>query len=98
MKSATPSRSAPDTMMIGTTTIRVRINVMHGCIERRIYLSLPAQQPGPITASWVTRTILAGAGAPGSRAVLRSHLNALHGRRTEVPVHVDGTLIRRPSR
>ena len=42
--------------MIGTTTIRVRINVLPW-IRRsgRIYLVLPAQQPGPLSASWTTQ-------------------------------------------
>ena len=42
--------------MVGTTTIRVRINVMPWLKRSgRIYLSLPAQQPGPIAASWTTQ-------------------------------------------
>lgn len=55
-KSATPSRTGAENLLIGTTTIRVRINVMPW-IKRtgRIYLSLPAQQPGPISASWTTQ-------------------------------------------
>ena len=55
-KSATPSRDGEQNLLIGTTTIRVRINVMPW-IKRtgRIYLSLPAQAPGPISASWTTQ-------------------------------------------
>ncbi len=58
-KSASPSRSGAQNLLIGTTTIRVHINVMPW-IKRsgRIYLSLPAQQPGPITASWTTQGML----------------------------------------
>jgi hypothetical protein len=42
--------------MVGATTIRVRINVLPW-IRRsgRIYLVLPAQQPGPVSASWETQ-------------------------------------------
>jgi hypothetical protein len=55
-KSASPSRTASNTMMVGTTTIRVRINVLPWLHRSgRIYLSLPAQQPGPITALWTAQ-------------------------------------------
>jgi hypothetical protein len=55
-QSPRPSRSGGDNLMVGTTTIRVRINVLPW-IRRsgRIYLVLPAQQPGPVSASWVTQ-------------------------------------------
>ncbi len=55
-KTASPSRTAPDNTMVGTTTIRVRINVTPWLRRSgKIYLNLPAQQPGPITASWITQ-------------------------------------------
>ncbi len=55
-KTATPPRSAASDLMVGTTTIRVRINVMPWLKHTgRIYLSLPAQPPGPIGLSWVTQ-------------------------------------------
>jgi hypothetical protein len=58
-KSATPARSGAQNLLIGTTTIRVRINVMPWIRHTgRIYLSMPAQQPGPITASWTTQGLL----------------------------------------
>ena len=54
-KTARPPRSAAPDLMVGTTTIRVRINVMPWLRHSgRIYLSLPAQPPGPIGLSWVT--------------------------------------------
>ena len=55
-QSARPSRSGGGNLMVGTTTIRVRINVLPW-IRRsgRIYLVLPAQQPGPVSASWLTQ-------------------------------------------
>lgn len=55
-KSAAPSRSGTDNRMVGSTTIRVRINVTPWLRRTgRIYLNLPAQQPGPIVASWITQ-------------------------------------------
>jgi hypothetical protein len=55
-KSAMPSRSAADDVMIGTTTVRVRINVAPWLKRAgRIYLSLPAQEPGPVLLSWSTQ-------------------------------------------
>ena len=55
-KTASPSRTAPDNTMVGTTTIRVRINVTPWLRRSgKIYLNLPAQQPGPLTASWITQ-------------------------------------------
>lgn len=55
-QSAKPSRSGGNNLMVGTTTIRVRINVLPWFRRSgRIYLVLPAQQPGPVSASWVTQ-------------------------------------------
>jgi len=55
-KSPRPTRSGGDNLMVGIATIRVRINVLPW-IRRsgRIYLVLPAQQPGPVSASWETQ-------------------------------------------
>jgi hypothetical protein len=54
-KTAAPSRRAADNVMVGTTTIRVRLNVMPWLRHsERIYLALPAQPPGPISLSWTT--------------------------------------------
>jgi len=59
-KTAAPSRSPADNVMLGTTTIRVRINVMPWLRHSgRIYLALPLQQPGPIGLSWTTQGRLA---------------------------------------
>ena len=73
-KSATPSRDGAQNLLIGTTTIRVRINVMLW-VKRtgRIYLSLPAQAPGPISASWTTQGPLqAGQLQSGNRILVYS--------------------------
>ncbi len=58
--------------MVGTTTIRVRLNVMPWLRRSgRIYLSLPAQQPGPIGASWVAQgRFLSGRVQSGNRVLV----------------------------
>jgi hypothetical protein len=98
-KAATPSRSAPDTMMVGTTTIRVRINVMPWLHRSgRIYLSLPAQQPGPITASWVTQGRFSpGQLHSGNRVLVYSGPISTPFMEDvlKFQFNVDGTLIRR---
>jgi hypothetical protein len=71
-KTAAPGRSPGANLLIGTTTIRVRINVMPWLKHSgRIYLSLPAQQPGPISASWVTQgQLLSGQLQSGNRILV----------------------------
>jgi len=73
-KTATPARSAADNVMIGTTTVRVRINVLPWLRRTgRIYLSLPAQAPGPIRMSWSTQgRFLPGQLQSGNRALIYS--------------------------
>jgi predicted small secreted protein len=73
-KTAAPGRSPGANLLIGTTTIRVRINLMPWLKHSgRIYLSLPAQQPGPISASWVTQgRLLAGQLQSGNRVLVYS--------------------------
>jgi hypothetical protein len=71
-KAAAPSRASGGNPMVGTTTIRVRINVMPWLRHSgRIYLSLPAQQPGPIGLSWITQgRFLPGQLQSGSRVLV----------------------------
>jgi hypothetical protein len=73
-KTAAPSRSAAGSLMIGTTTIRVRINVLPWLRRSgRIYLALPAQQPGPIGLSWTTQgRFLPGQVQSGNRVLVYS--------------------------
>ena len=73
-KSASPTRSPDGNLMVGTTTIRVRINVMPWLRRSgRIYLALPAQQPGPIGLSWVTHgRFLSGKLQSGNRVLVYS--------------------------
>ncbi len=55
-KSATPSRTGADNLMVGITTIRLKINLTPWLRRAgRIYLNLPAQQPGPLNVSWTTQ-------------------------------------------
>lgn len=71
-QSTAPSRSGRGNLMVGTTTIRVRINVLPWLRHSgRIYLSLPAQQPGPIALSWVTQgRLLPGQVQSGNRVLV----------------------------
>jgi hypothetical protein len=71
-KTAAPSRSAGGNLMVGTTTIRVRLNLAPWLRHSgRIYLSLPAQPPGPISLSWVTQgRLLPGQLQSGSRVLV----------------------------
>jgi hypothetical protein len=71
-KTAVPTRTAAGKLMVGTTTIRVRINVMPWLKHSgRIYLALPAQQPGPISLSWTTQgRILPGQLVSGNRVLV----------------------------
>ena len=71
-QSAAPPRGGGADMMVGTTTIRVRINVMPWLKRTvRIYLALPAQQPGPLGASWTTQgRLLPGQLRSGNRVLV----------------------------
>jgi len=69
-----PLRGAGQATVIGTTSVRVHLNVtpwLHR--SGRIYLMLPAQQPGALTASWSTQgRLLAGRLTSGSRTLVYS--------------------------
>ncbi|MGA2190730.1 MAG: hypothetical protein ABSH33_19590 [Steroidobacteraceae bacterium] len=71
-KTAAPSRAAADNVMVGTLIVRVRINVMPWLRRSgRIYLALPAQQPGPMVLSWTTQgRFLPGRIQSGSRVLV----------------------------
>jgi hypothetical protein len=73
-KTAVPTRSAAGTLMVGTTTIRVRINLLQWLHHSgRIYLALPAQQPGPLGLSWTTQgRFLPGQVQSGNRVLVYS--------------------------
>lgn len=98
-KTATPSRAGANNLMVGTTTLRVRLNVAPWLRHSgRIYLNLPAQMPGPIAASWIPQgRFLAGEVHSGNRMLLYSgpiSTPILEDVLT-VQFSVDGTLIRR---
>jgi len=98
-RSATPPRSGVDNLMVGSTTIRVRINVMPWLRRSgRIYLSLPAQQPGPIGASWVAQgRFLPGQVQSGNRMLIYAGpiTTPFMEDVLKFQFTVDGTLIRR---
>ena len=98
-KSAVPSRSGTDNLMIGTTTIRVRLNVMPWLKRSgRIYLSLPAQSPGPIGASWIAQgRFLSGQVRSGNRVLLYAGpiTTPFMEDVLRLQFAVDGTLMRR---
>ena len=70
-QSAIPPRGGAD-LLVGSTTIRVRINVMPWLKRTvRIYLALPAQLPGPLGASWTTQgRLLPGQLRSGNRVLV----------------------------
>ena len=67
-------RSGALNQMIGTVQLRVRLNVSPWLRHTgHVYLVLPAQQPGAITASWTTQgRLLPGQVTAGSRALVYS--------------------------
>jgi hypothetical protein len=60
------------TQMVGTLQLRVRLNVSPWLRHSgRIYMVLPAQQPGALQASWTTHgRLLPGQLLPGTRALV----------------------------
>jgi hypothetical protein len=98
-KNATPSRSGGNNLMVGTTTIRIRINVIPWLRRSgRIYLNIPAQPPGPIAASWTTQgRFLPGQVRSGNRVLVYSGPIAAPFMEDVLTFQfsVDGTLIRR---
>jgi len=97
---ATPPRVGVDNNMIGTMLIRVRINVMPWLKHSgRIYLSLPAQQPGPIAASWVAQgRFLSGQVQSGNRMLVYSGpiTTPFMEDLLTFQFTVEGSLVRRP--
>ncbi len=73
-KTASPGRHSVQNLMVGRTTLRVRLNVLPWLKRRgRIYLALPAQAPGPLTATWQTQGRLGpGQVQSGNRVLIYS--------------------------
>jgi hypothetical protein len=98
-KTPTPSRSRDGRLMIGTATVRVRINVMPWLRHSgRIYLNLPAQQPGSINLSWLTQgRFLPGQVVSGNRVLVYAGpiTTPFMEDTLTFQFSVDGTLMRR---
>lgn len=98
-KTAVPSRSRAGNEMVGTTTLRMRLNVLPWLHRSgRIYLNLPAQPPGPISASWSTQgRLLPGHVHSGNRVLVYSGPISTPFMEDVLKVQfsVDGTLVRR---
>lgn len=67
-------RGPAGNVMVGTVQLRVRLSVAQWQRKvGRIYLALPAQQPGAVSASWTTGgRLLPGRVAAGSRTLVYS--------------------------
>jgi hypothetical protein len=65
-------RGTAASQMVGTLQLLVRLDVAQWLRRRgRIFLVLPAQQPGPMTVSWTTQgRLLPGHVVSGSRTLL----------------------------
>jgi hypothetical protein len=65
-------RGAVNDLMVGTLQLRVRLNVAPWLRRRgRIYMVLPAQQPGAMSVSWTTHgRLLPGQLTPGTRSLV----------------------------
>ena len=65
-------RAPVDNLLTGTLSLRVKLNVAPWLRRKgRIYLRLPAQQPGTMTASWTTQgRLLAGQLSSGTRTLI----------------------------
>ena len=73
-KSTAPPRNGRNNTMIGSMTLRVHLNVAPWLKKHaHIYLSLPAQPPGPISARWTTQSRFApGEVNSGNRVLIYS--------------------------
>ncbi len=65
-------RRAPNNAMDGATQVQLRLNVAPWLNRTgRIFMVMPAQQPGPITVSWTTQgRLLPGQMVSGTRALV----------------------------
>jgi hypothetical protein len=70
----TSPRPPASNLMTGTLTLHVKLNVGPWLRRTgRIYLTLPAQQPGPMSVSWVTQgRLLPGRLSSGTRTLVYS--------------------------
>ena len=73
-RSVAPRHGVPDNTLIGSTLLRVRLNVAPWMRHSgRIYLVLPVQPPGDLLATWTTQGhLLPGSLRPGGRTLVYS--------------------------
>lgn len=73
-RSIAPHHGAPDNTLIGSTPLRVRLNVSPWLRHSgHIYLVLPVQTPGDLLVSWTTQGhLLPGSLRPGGRTLVYS--------------------------
>jgi hypothetical protein len=73
-RSPAPRHGVPDNTLIGSTLVRVRLNVSPWLRHSgRIYLVLPVQPPGDLLATWTTQGhLLPGSLRPGGRTLVYS--------------------------
>ncbi|HKD53793.1 MAG TPA: hypothetical protein VKB72_06195 [Steroidobacteraceae bacterium] len=73
-RSIAPRHGVPDNTLIGSTLVRVRLNVAPWLRRSgRIYLVLPVQAPGDLLATWTTQGhLLPGSLRPGGRSLVYS--------------------------
>jgi hypothetical protein len=71
-RTPTPQRGLTDNILIGTTQLRVHLNVLPWLHHSgRIYLVLPAQPPGDMLVSWTTQGhLMPGSLRPGTRTLV----------------------------
>ncbi len=95
-----PARGSVNNTVTGTASIRVRLNVapwLHR--PGRIYLMLPLQQPGPLTASWTTQgRLLPGRVTSGSRTLVYTGMvtTPFIEEVLQLTLHVDARQMRQP--
>ncbi len=99
-KSVAPPRHGRDNRMTGTMTLRAHLNVTPWLRKHaRIYLSLPAQAPGPLTARWSTQgRFAAGEVTSGNRVLVYSGPITTPFLEDVMTFEfsVDGSVVRRP--
>jgi hypothetical protein len=100
-QSVVPQRSGNNKLMVGTTRVRLRMNVSRWLRHvGRIYLVLPAQASGPVTASWSTEGRLrSGRVSSGSRTLVYEGPIATPIMEDVLTFQfsIDGTLMQRPT-
>ena len=99
-KNLVPQRSGNNNLLTGTTTIRVRINVLPWLRHfGRIYLALPVQPPGPVSVTWSTNgRLLPGQLTSGNRVLVYAGpiTTPFMEDILVFQFNIDGRLIRRP--